>query len=808
MLDQEFKPFALQGYSPTLEREKQFEVKKTVIDVKINFEEKAVEGKVELHLKINGLKQDHLDIDAQDMEVFNVSVRGVPVRFETRKNGIVVFGDFNPFSEYTVTITYKAYPTKGAYFVEDEGGPQFWTHGESEDNHSWFPCFDYPNDRSEYEIRVTVPPEFKVISNGKLLSKVEGEFTTYTFKEDFKFPSYLVSIVAGKFVSYEQEWNGIKISSNFLPKFADYADRAFRNTPDMMQFISEKTGIQYPYSKYDQTCVTNFIMGGMENITATTLTDRVFHDEIAHLDYQSERLLCHELAHQWFGDYVTCKDWSHAWLNEGFATYMAMLYVERFKGHDDFLAEIESIRETYLKEFRDRYGRAIVEKNYKEPEELFDRHLYQKASLFLRYLNYLLGDRVFWAGVRKYLETNRMRSVSTEDFRAALSSVSGLSLEQTFHQFLELPGHPEIEVQESFRGGKVIITINQSGRVFALRIPVRLYYEDRKLNLDVFINEKVTQLEFEGKDFRAFSIDPEDSVLATYKIGISRDALRYILKNGESVIERARAASELRSYGFSEIPFLESAFWEEKSWYVKSKIAESISLIGGDKASEALLRMIEDTDYNARREVVSSIANTRDPRFLQKLAEVFESEKGYKIRSLALTSAVKVGKERSKELLLKGLGVPSYDSWIRTAAIQALGELNDLSVVSTLKEYLKKDYDWQTRAAAVSALSKLYWEDRSIGSYFLDALRDDFPTVRSAAVESIKATADTKLLNELRNSYEREKNGFVRRAMREAFEMKEVPLPSEFLMLREEISELRNRIAQLESKEHVRKIKK
>ncbi|MEM0127321.1 MAG: HEAT repeat domain-containing protein, partial [Thermoplasmatales archaeon] len=201
-------------------------------------------------------------------------------------------------------------------------------------------------------------------------------------------------------------------------------------------------------------------------------------------------------------------------------------------------------------------------------------------------------------------------------------------------------------------------------------------------------------------------------------------------------------------------------------------------------------------------------ANTRDPRFLQKLAEVFESEKGYKIRSLALTSAVKVGKERSKELLLKGLGVPSYDSWIRTAAIQALGELNDLSVVSTLKEYLKKDYDWQTRAAAVSALSKLYWQDRSIGSYFLDALRDDFPAVRSAAVESIKATADTKLLNELRNSYEREKNGFVRRAMREAFEMKEVPLPSEFLMLREEISELRNRIAQLESKEHVRKIKK
>jgi len=516
MIDQEFKPFALQGYSENLEREKLFDVKKTVIDIKINFDDRTVEGKVELHIRMNGLKQDHLEIDAEDMEIYNVSVRGVPSQFEVLSKRIVVYGDFNPFSEYVVTVTYKAYPSKGAYFFEDDG-PQFWTHGESEDNHAWFPCFDYPNTRSQYEIRVTVPPGFHVISNGKLVSKVEGEFVTYVFNEEFRFPAYLVSVVAGKFMKYEQEWNGIKITSYFLPRYSGLAERAFKNTPDMMQFISEKTGVPYPYSKYDQTCVTNFLIGGMENITATTLTDRTLHDEIAHLDYQSENLLCHELAHQWFGDYVTCKDWSHAWLNEGFATYIALLYTERYKGKDDLLAEVENTRDAYLKEFTERYGRPIVERTYKEPEELFDRHLYQKASLFL------------------------------------------------------------------------------------------------------------------------------------------------------------------------------------------------------------------------------------------------------------------------------------------TSALDALGELNDPSVAGTISQYLKKEYDWQTRAAAVSAISKLYWQDRSLGRFISEALRDEFPAVRSRAAESVKSIQEPKLLSDLRAAYEKEKDGFVRRTMREGLEAKGIPLPQDYTQLKEEVARLKERVERLEA---------
>ncbi len=355
MIDREFKPFPLTGYETMLERERQFSLKRTVIDIKINFEDRAVEGKVELDLKMNSLPQDHLDIDAAEMDVYNVSVRGVPTSFDTYTDKIVVYGDFRAFSEYIITITYRTIPRRGGYFVEDEGGLQFWTHGESSDNHAWFPCFDYPNTRSAYEIRVTVPTDYLVISNGHLLDRIDGDFSTFIFKEDFRFPAYLVSVIAGKFKSLKQEWQGVPITSYFLPKFESVAERSFKNSPEMMEFISQKTGVRYPYSKYDQTCVSLFVMGGMENINATTLTDRTLHNEIAHLDYQSESLVCHEMAHQWFGDYVTCKDWSQAWLNEGFATYIALIYTEKLKGRDEFLVAVENTKDLYLKEFSEDY---------------------------------------------------------------------------------------------------------------------------------------------------------------------------------------------------------------------------------------------------------------------------------------------------------------------------------------------------------------------------------------------------------------------------------------------------------------------
>jgi aminopeptidase N len=800
MIDHTSRPFALTGYELRMEREKQFELNKTVIDIKLNFEEKAVEGKVELNIKMNSLPQDSLEIDAEDMEIYNVSVKGVPVKFDTYPKKIIIYGEFRAFGEYILTITYKSFPKKGGYFVNDDGGMQFWTQGEDTDNHAWFPCFDYPNMRSAYEIRVTVPRDYTVISNGSLRERVDGDFSTFVFVEDFRFPSYLVSVVAGKFQELKQEWEGIPIRSHFLPKYSGLAERSFRNSADMMEFISQKTGIKYPYSKYDQTCVSDFVFGGMENLSATTLTDRTIHDEIAHLDYQSESLICHEMAHQWFGDYVTCKDWSQAWLNEGFATFIALIYMEKFKGKEEFLVDVENTREIYLKEYGERYERPVVERMYKDPAELFDRHLYQKASLFIRYLNYYLGDKVFWAGVKDYLENNKMSGVSTEDFRKSLSRVSGFSFEEVFQQFVDQPGHPSFSVRETSSKGKVIVKIRQKGRLFTLRLPIRIYREGKTEEMEIKVNEEVTEIELEKKDFRGFSLDPESLVLKTTETERPKEEARYILLNGTTVIERAAAAAELSKYGISEIPFLEEAFEQEKFWYVKGKIADSVSKIGSDRAVTALLKMLDEGDYRARSEVVKAASNIRDEKLFSKLSEMFGNEKGYRIRANILQSAQKTGREKSTELLLKGLEIESYDDWIRIAALNSLGEIGDLSLLPVIKKYGGKGYGWRVRAEAVNAISKFYWKDRTIAVFLLDALKDPFFAVRNATVEGIKHTEDAELISKLANYLEGETDGRVRRTIREALEFKAQPLPQEFESIKEEVDKLRERVAKLETK--------
>jgi aminopeptidase N len=805
MIDHTSRPFALTGYELRLEREKQFDLKKTVIDIKLNFEEKAVEGKVELNIKMNSLPQDKLEIDAEDMEIYNVSVKGVPAKFETYPKKIVVYGEFRAFGEYILTITYKSFPRKGGYFVNDEGGMQFWTQGEDTDNHAWFPCFDYPNTRSAYEIRVTVPKDYTVISNGNLRERVDGDFSTFVFVEDFKFPSYLVSVIAGKFEELKQEWEGIPIRSYYLPKYSELAERSFKNSADIMEFISKKTGIKYPYSKYDQTCVSDFVFGGMENLSATTLTDRTIHDEIAHLDYQSESLICHEMAHQWFGDYVTCRDWSQAWLNEGFATFIALIYMEKFKGKEEFLVDVESTREIYLREYVERYERPVVERMYKDPAELFDRHLYQKASLFIRYLNYYLGDKVFWAGVKDYLENNKMSSVSTEDFRRSLSRVSGFSLEEVFQQFIEQPGHPSFIVKETSSREKVIVRIIQKGRPFVLRLPMRIYREDKTEGIEIKVEGEITEIELEKKNFRGVSLDPESLVLKTVETERPKEEARYILLNGTTAIERAAAAEELSKFGISEIPFLEEAFEQEKFWYVKGKIADSVSKIGSDRAVVALLRMLDEVDYKARSEVVKAASNIRDEKLFSKLCEMFGNEEGYGIRANILRSAQKTGREKSTELLLKGLEIESYDDWIRIAALNSLGERGDLSLLPVIKKYGGMNYGWRVRAEAVNAVSKFYWKDRSVAVFLLDSLKDPFFAVRNAAADGIKSTGDADLISKLAKHLEEETDGRVRRTIREALEFKGQSLPQEFKSVREEVDKLRERVGNLEAKINLKK---
>ncbi len=223
--------------------------------------------------------------------------------------------------------------------------------------------------------------------------------------------------------------------------------RAFGKTPQMIEFFSKKLGVPYAYAKYSQVAAIDFIYGGMENTSCTTQTALTLHDERAHLDFSSDPLVAHELAHQWFGDLVTCKDWSHAWLNESFATYFEALFKEHDMGYDEFMYELRANADAYFDEDKDRYRRPLSTKVYKNTNDLFDRHLYEKGSCILHMIRKQLGEDAWWRSMNHYLTRHRAQGVETVDLIDAIQDATGKNMRPFFDQWVFKGGHPEFKVR-------------------------------------------------------------------------------------------------------------------------------------------------------------------------------------------------------------------------------------------------------------------------------------------------------------------------------------------------------------------------
>src|SRR5262249_46134674 len=233
-------------------------------------------------------------------------------------------------------------------------------------------------------------------------------------------------------------------------------------TPEMIRRFGELIGVKYPWNKYAQVVVSDFIFGGMENTTATTMYEHILLDERAAIDVTSDDLIAHELAHQWFGDLVTCRDWSHGWLNEGFATFMEHIDRESHLGRDEYDHGLRGDAEAYSAEARGRYRRPIVCQDYEAPIDIFDRHLYEKGACVLHMLRRELGDALFFGGVRAYLTRHQKGVVETRDLMRALEEVSGRSLERFFEQWVYRPGHPELEIKVEHEGEVATVSVKQT----------------------------------------------------------------------------------------------------------------------------------------------------------------------------------------------------------------------------------------------------------------------------------------------------------------------------------------------------------
>lgn len=384
-------------------------------------------------------------------------------RFTVRLAKPLARGEFEE-----ITVRYRGTPRAGLWFARDRDGAatQVHTHGECNEARAWFPCRDHPSDRATSELSVTMPIAWTSIAAGERIERVEhGERATESWRMSFPHPTYLETLVAGEFTVEHGEWGDVPLQFACAPEHAANLRVTFDETESILEYLSAITGVRYPCPKYAQVCVDNFAFGGMENVSATTLTDTMLPDEQGLSDGDQVELIAHEAAHQWFGDLVTCLDWEHAWLNEGFATYFAALYAEKALGREAFEDTLRGIRDEYLARDVGANRRAITSRSSPFPlASFFTGHVYQGGATRLHYLRGLLGDQMFFDGIRRYLAANRGGNVTNESLRIAFEAASGRDLGTFFVQWVEGIGHPDVASSWSYdaTAKRVVLTLEQT----------------------------------------------------------------------------------------------------------------------------------------------------------------------------------------------------------------------------------------------------------------------------------------------------------------------------------------------------------
>ncbi|MBK7889013.1 MAG: DUF3458 domain-containing protein [Bacteroidetes bacterium] len=377
---------------------------------------------------------------------------------------------------------------KGLYFINPEGKEknkpmQIWTQGETQANSVWFPTIEATNQKMTQEIKITIDSSYTTLSNGLLVqSKKNNDGTrTDTWKQDLPHAPYLVMMAIGKYAIVKDTWKGKEVSYYVEPKYEKVARKIFGNTPEMLTFFSKITGVEYPWAKYNQVVVRDYVSGAMENTTATVHGEFLQQDERELLDGTNEDVISHELFHQWFGDYVTCESWANIALNESFATYGEYLWNEYKYGRDD--ADIYRLYDlnAYLRESKTKKEN-LIRFYYEKREDLFDRHSYQKGGTILHILRKHVGDDAFYAALKLYLETNKYKPVEAHQLRIAFEEITGEDLNWFFNQWFYAKGHPILEMNyqynETTKTASVTIKQTQDlneSPVFRIPVAVDIY---------------------------------------------------------------------------------------------------------------------------------------------------------------------------------------------------------------------------------------------------------------------------------------------------------------------------------------------
>ena len=743
------RSFELTGDRVQYAPDRPADVKHVKLVITLDFEQETVSGTVSTTFAALYEEVKSISFDAIDLQVERITLAdGKELAFSNDGKKLTVTLDrpYQHGEEFTVAVQYHAKPRTGLHFIkpapEDPTRPvQAWTFGQPRYHSYWFPCHDAPNDRATTEIIVTIPAHFQTVANGNLIGVTDhGATKTHHWRHDIPHAAYLISLVVSDFAVVEDSYNGKPVNYYVRPDRKDDARYYMGKTPEMMRFFAEYTGVDYPYDKYAQT-VVEIYTGAMEHTTATTHSFMLLMDERAALDFDLVPVVAHELAHQWFGDLVTCRDWPNGWLNEGFATYFEELWSGHDLGPDYFKQSMLDLKNDYLGE-DGQYRRPIVYNVYHtDGFELFDGHMYNKGAWVLHMLRHQLGDATFRRAVKAYLERFREREVITADLERTFEEVTGHSLAQFFQQWVYQGGYPAFEVNYSWDGEHSIarLKIKQTQQVNDLTpcfvTPIDLTFtiptsdevakdehtvETRTQAMRVIVGE-------DGQVEQSFYIplerepvmvrfDPEGWLLKTLKFERSTKMMRYQLAHDPDVLGRVEAAEALGEDGSTEsVAALKTALFNDAFWGVRVAAAEALGVIGTERAQSILLQGLEELTTPEFSRVRTAIANTLGNFQVPQQAELAERsaqalkallERGdisYRVEGAAAHALGKTRTASCVDQLEKFIDRPSWSHSVQRGIFNGIAASGDDRAVDILAAYLDDSKRPVTLRLAASA---------------------------------------------------------------------------------------------------------
>ncbi len=786
------EPFALPGTTAKFAPDRTADVLHTRLELTLDPRKRRLDGVARHTVAALDEAMATLELHADELTVTGVTDadgRALGFRHQGPNLSIDLARPLALGERTTVSIAYGGSPRRGLYFIQpDAAYPkkpyQAWTQGQDEDAKYWFPCFDHPCEKASTEVLARVPERYRTLSNGALLSTTpHGDGTvTWHWKQALPHSAYLVTLVVGEFDEVALATEPTPLTAYVPPGQGERAREVFGRTARMLQVFERRFGVSFPWEKYAQVVVEDFIFGGMENTSATTLVDVALYDERAGLDYDADDLIAHELAHQWWGDLLTCRDWSHAWLNEGFATWSETVFKEEHKGADETAFYRHGQRLSYLDEDGGEYRRPIVERRFEEPIDVFDRHLYEKGALVLHMLRRELGEEPFWRSIRAYAGANRGRSVVTEDLIRAIEQATGRNLEWFFDQWVFHGGHPDLTVswRHDAKTRDLALTIKQGQAADEVTPGAFRFSADVEVvarggavarhRVEVTRRDHTLHLPCAEPPERV-RFDPEGDLLATVELSVPPDAHRATLADDASAISRVRAAAALAKDATPATVEALAKALDDRFWGVAAEAAAALARQRSPAARDALVAAFSRVRHpKARRAVAVALGAFRGDL---AVAEVLKRrlEQGDASLFVEAAAAASLGATRAPfALAALEQALATKDAWaeqIRIGCVRGLGALGLAEAVPLLLERAARGQLTRLRTAAVGALAQVgrrLTNREAVREALVELLSDpSFPVVM-AAIAALRALGDERALGALHAAAESGADGRVRRA--------------------------------------------